>query len=543
MKVATCKLYVSIHREEEQMSTSPSQSNPAFRPSPQALEPTGVPQLDLVLGGGLPRGALVVLLGPPGSGKTTLASQIAFAVAGRGQRVLLLTSLSEPTTKLLEHLQGFHFFDPDLIGSSVQVFSLQQFLTQGVATTSQEIVAAVRQTQANVVVLDGFQGIRDLEPDTVSSRQLLYNLGTRLSLLGTTTLITTEADPRDPALFPEMTTADVLVGLYYILAGQRSFRSLEALKVRGRAPLPGLHSLLLSEEGVHVFPRLETRISRPTFEGWPAVPGLVMPQERAIFGLKELDGLLGGGLTRQTSTLLTGSLGTGKSLLALQFALAGVSSGEPTLFLGFRETGEQLIQKADTFAMGERLRTALAAGGGLTLQRWEPVEVDPDRVATELLAALEQTGVRRVVVDSIAELERAVVESSGTARVSNYLAALLAALRARGVTLLAIKEVPKIVTTQLDFSADALAVLAENVLLSQQLAYRGRLHRILSVLKMRFSNHDHTLREMLIAPPVGIRILTPDESGREVLAGLTRQQGGPAEGVEPPLSPEASSGE
>jgi len=157
----------------------------------------------------------------------------------------------------------------------VQVFSLQQFLTQGATTASQEIVAAVHQTQANVVVLDGFQGIRNLEPDVISSRRLLYNLGTRLSLLGTTTLITTEADPRDPALFPEMTTADVLIGLYYTLAGVRSFRSLEALKVRGRSPLLGRHSLLLSEEGMYIFPRLEARDSRPTFEGWPAVPNLV----------------------------------------------------------------------------------------------------------------------------------------------------------------------------------------------------------------------------------------------------------------------------
>lgn len=116
-----------------------------------------------------------------------------------------------------------------------------------------------------------------------------------------------------------------------------------------------------------------------------------------------------------------------------------------------------------------------------------------------------------MVIDSIAELERAVGESSGSARVSNYLAALLAALRTRGVTLLAVKETPKVVTTQLDFSADALAILAENVLLVQQLASRGHLHRVLSVLKMRFSTHDHTLREMLIAPPQGIRMLTPGE--------------------------------
>lgn len=245
------------------MSTQPSNADLASVPAPQALEPTGVLQLDLVLAGGLPRGALVIILGPPGSGKTTLASQIAFAAARRGQRALFLTALSEPTTKLLQHLQSYRFFDRELIGNAVQVFSLQQFLSQGAATTGQEIVAAVRQTQANLVVLDGFQAMRDLEPDVVASRQMLYNLGTRLSLQGTTTLITTEASPRDPAFFPEMTTADTLIGLYYELGGVRAFRGLEVFKVRGQALLPGRHSLTLSEEGMQVFPGLRRGSATP----------------------------------------------------------------------------------------------------------------------------------------------------------------------------------------------------------------------------------------------------------------------------------------
>ncbi len=100
------------------MSTPPFDATSGLS-SQGALLPTGVPQLDRVLGGGLPRGALAIILGPPGSGKTTLASQIAFAAAKRGQQALFLTALSEPTTKLLEHLRSYHFFVPDLVGSMI----------------------------------------------------------------------------------------------------------------------------------------------------------------------------------------------------------------------------------------------------------------------------------------------------------------------------------------------------------------------------------------------------------------------------------------
>lgn len=93
-----------------------------------------------------------------------------------------------------------------------------------------------------------------------------------------------------------------------------------------------------------------------------------------------------------SSTLLTGSPGTGKTLLGLRFALAGVSRGEPALFLSFRETGEQLLQKAAAFGMGERFRAALTAGGGLVFQHWLPIEVDPDRVAHDVLTARERDG-------------------------------------------------------------------------------------------------------------------------------------------------------
>jgi circadian clock protein KaiC len=519
--------------------SKPNDNIPARVPPVQLLpEETGVPQLDLVLGGGLPKGSLSIIIGPPGSGKTTLASQIAFAVAKRGLPVMILTALSEPTSTLLAHLSSYTFFDASLIGSTVQVYSLQQFLPQGVAATSQEILAAVRQTKAHLVVLDGFQSIRSIEPDFEPTRRLLYDLGARMSLRGTTTLITTEADFHDPSLFPEMTTGDVLIGLYFKTIGVRAFRNLEVIKVRGRAPLVGLHSLTLTNDGLHVFPRLETFVEPKFLETWPIDKVDTQSVGRASFGLDELDLLLGNGLTRGTSTLLAGSLGIGKTILGLYFALNGVSQGEPTLFLSFRETGAQLLQKADNFSQGANLRAALAAKNGLVLQRWEPVELDPDQVATRLINAIDRIGARRVVIDSIAELERAIAESSGRERSSNYLAALLSILRERGVTLLAIKETPKTTTSELDFSADTLSILAENVVFLQNIAYRGILHNVLSVLKMRFSAHDYVLREFKISSPDGLRVLSPDESGQEVMLGLIEQHGG--ESLPPPIKKTSS---
>jgi circadian clock protein KaiC len=129
------------------------------------------------------------------------------------------------------------------------------------------------------------------------------------------------------------------------------------------------------------------------------------------------------------------------------------------------------------------------------------------------------------VVDSITELERAVARGTSPQRLDDYLAALLTALRARRVSTLFIKESRVLVTTQLDLSADALSILAENVLLLQQVVNRDRLIRVLSVLKMRFSAHDVSLREFRIAAPTGLRVLPLAESGVDTLASIARERG------------------
>ncbi len=97
------------------------------------VDPTGVRGLNAVLGGGLPRRALTLVSGPPGSGKTTLAAQLAMAAARAGRRALIVTAFAESTDKLIAHLRTYRFFDADLLGDGLEILSLGQFLDAGMA--------------------------------------------------------------------------------------------------------------------------------------------------------------------------------------------------------------------------------------------------------------------------------------------------------------------------------------------------------------------------------------------------------------------------
>ncbi len=234
---------------------------------------TGVPGLDDILGGGLPRGALVIVTGPPGSGKTVLAGQMAFATAQVGRHAILTTALSEPPGKLLEHLREFSFYDENQVGGAVQVLSLQQALKEGFGAIADEIITVARQANAHLVVVDGFSGVRGVDRDPQEARQFLCRLAGTLGALGMTTMVTNEANPRDPATFPEATTADVIIGLSYTLGNGRHRRGIEIIKMRGTAQLPGQHSLTLGSSGMIVYPRLESRITMDANNGRPE-PGI-----------------------------------------------------------------------------------------------------------------------------------------------------------------------------------------------------------------------------------------------------------------------------
>ncbi len=477
---------------------------------------TGVAGLDEVLGGGIPASSITVVSGEPGSGKTVLALQMLFHAARRGKRSLYFTTLSEPSLKLVRHMQGFRFFDPRLLDDGVSIVDLGSTLrAHDPATALATVAERVEESEPALVVIDSFKALHDLSEQPLKTRTLTYDLAVQMASWGATTLLLGEYAPADAGRLPEFAIADGIVRLGTAPHELTRVRELEIQKLRGSRYVPGIHLFEIGEDGIAFFPRVAVPAT-PDAEPAPGAPRVSLST-----GVAQLDGLLRGGLPPASSTTVMGGTGTGKTLLGLHFLVEGARHGEPGVLFTLEETPDQLRDIASKFPFGF---AALEQQGLVHLRYTAPIELSTDRFLHEVRREVERVGAKRVVIDSLTSLALGAVSER---RFRELVYALAKHLRAAGVTVVMTLEITELLGTG-QLSGHGVSFASDNVVQLRYVELGGRLDRVISVIKARGVDVDTELRGMTIGPRgVEVSARAPFTDLRGVLTGVPVAAGRP----------------
>ncbi len=351
---------------------------------------TGVKNLDAILNGGLPKGSVTVVAGPPGSGKTILTQQICFHAASPESRVLFFNTLSEPTAKTLRYLSQFDFFDARALDEAFAFVDLGIILrAEGLAKTSALVMEHVKRVKPAVVVIDSFKAFEDLASSQEELRKFSYELAVNLMAWEATVLLLGEYGRDEYVTNPLFSVVDGLISLDHREESGEQQRFIRVLKMRGTGHSRDEHAFAITAEGIEVFaPRVAIRRSG----------GSGTEAARLKTGIAKLDELLGPGIPRGSSLLIAGVAGTGKTVLGLEFIYRGALLGEKGIIFSFEETTERLLAAAR--GLGWDLEKEIDEG------RVELVFIPQPEILVEahllmMQERIEGFGAKRVAIDSV----------------------------------------------------------------------------------------------------------------------------------------------
>jgi circadian clock protein KaiC len=459
---------------------------------------TGVPGLDDLLGGGLPEFSFNLIAGQPGSGKTTLAHQIMFALATEQRPALYFTVLGEPPLKMLRYQQQFAFFNQEAINRSVRFVNLcDEAMAGDLDRVLMRITEEVATHEPALVFVDSFRSVVLAAQADGNEHNHLQRFMQQLGMLMTSWQATTFLIGEyftDTDANPVFTVADGLIWLRQSVQRNAMVRKMEIMKMRGQPSLPGLHAFRITAEGLRIFVPA------------PGAAAPLAPLEaagRASMGVPGLDDMMNGGLPRGYSLLLAGPSGSGKSILAAAFLNAGVRNGETGVIAAFerrpnRAHNHELAQNIERDCIG--------------LVQSHATDISIEEVMHLLAQEIRRLKATRVVIDSLSGFELA-LGPSFKEDFRESLLRLVASLTGLGVTVLMTSELEDRYT-DLRFSPYGTAFMTDAIVVQRYIEVESRLRRVLAVVKVRDSAHSDELREYSI-----------DDSGIQIGTTLAGQEG------------------
>ena len=476
--------------------------------TPADRQPTGVAGLDRILEGGLLVSGVYIVQGPPGAGKTILANQICFHHASTGGHAVYVTLLAESHSRMFGHLRRMAFFDEAAIPDHVYYIGGYSTLeSEGLDALVTLIRRAIQKHSATMLVVDGLVSAHESSPTDREFKKFLHEIQTLADLTRCTVILLTNAE-RASGFCPEHTVVDGVLHLTDELSALRPIRHIRVLKLRGSAPIRGLHSVRISDHGLEVRPRIET----------DADPG--PPREaggdagaKLAFGVPELDDMLRGGLRPGSITMLLGSSGSGKTVLGMQFLAEGITCSERVVYFGLYERPESILAKCQRIGISG-LKEGVVRG--LAQIIWHrPVEGVIDELAQSLLDTIRKTRAQRLFLDGMEGFERA---ADFPERISHVYSAIAQELERLGVTTIYTTETRELFARSIQVPLTGLSAATQNIILLRHIEHRASMLRVLAILKVRDDNYDARMRELQITDN-GIRLLDTFAAASGVASG------------------------
>jgi circadian clock protein KaiC len=231
----------------------------------QEKHSSGVPGLDEILSGGLPKGQIYLLQGRPGTGKTTLALQFLMEGVRRGEKVLYIT-FSETLAELKTVIQSHGWDDNGLVILELSAIAQEVGARSNttlfhpseieLSKTVDLLRKKVSEIKADRIVIDSVSELRLLADSSLKyRRQMLalkeFFIGHHATVLLLDDL-TTEADD----LHVQSIVHGVLLLEKFRAAYGVERRQFHIVKLRGVAFRGGTHDYIIEKGGLRMFPRL-----------------------------------------------------------------------------------------------------------------------------------------------------------------------------------------------------------------------------------------------------------------------------------------------
>ncbi|HUP89723.1 MAG TPA: ATPase domain-containing protein [Longimicrobiales bacterium] len=468
---------------------------------------TGVPGLDEILNGGLPRNHLYLVDGDPGTGKTTLGLQFLLDGVKHGEKGLYVT-LSET----LEELRGVatsHGWSLDDIGVfelpsdavSSEAYTIFHPAEIELQRTVESVIKSVEELKPTRVVLDSLSEMRLLARDALKFRRQILALKQYFAGRNCTVIMLDDKTSPEGDLQLHSLAHGVIILEHISLDYGAERRRLQVTKLRGGRFRGGYHDFRILTGGMAVYPRILSDKIRKNGHS-----DVVTSDSHA------LDELLGGGATRGTSILITGAAGTGKSILASQYAKAAVERGEKVHYYMFDERIATFITR--NTALGIDVSAAVE-DGRIKLQQIEPTEVSPGEFSNMVMQAVEKENAKIIVLDSLNGYMQSMPEER---LLPIQVHELLTYLANNDVTIIMTLVQRGVFGSPVDEAAEV-SYLADTVILMRYFEFEGSVRQAISVVKKRSGQHERTIREAKVGKG-GLAIGDPLREFHGVLTGV-----------------------